>query len=132
MSASLATMMSLQRLGLGGNELGAAGAGALCPALGRLTGLQRLGLAGNMLGEQGAAALAPAVALLSDLRRLDLSNNRIGRGGAMAVVSSVLAPCLEQLAVSEEERGQGVWDAGAFLGAVTRLHKLHLQCEPPK
>lgn len=59
------------------NQLGAAGAKALCAALSRAQTVQKLRLAGNDLEEQAARYLAELLLAHMGLKALDLSYNQL-------------------------------------------------------
>ena len=87
----------LERLILGQNGLGDAGAAILGQALARGRGgvLAELDLSGNGIGQRGGAALASALAAADDdsraarLRTLWLSSNSIGGEGAIALAAAL-------------------------------------------
>eukprot|EP01012_Entosiphon_sulcatum_P011561 TRINITY_DN17063_c0_g1_i1.p1 TRINITY_DN17063_c0_g1~~TRINITY_DN17063_c0_g1_i1.p1 ORF type:complete len:636 (+),score=78.51 TRINITY_DN17063_c0_g1_i1:1777-3684(+) len=106
---------SITALGLGSNEIGAAGAGFLADGLRYNTTLQRLDvsnntlksrgvselvkcglgkllvldLRGNKMGSEGAAALSRALATTTSLRELRVDGNKLGDEGARQIAEAV-------------------------------------------
>ena len=73
----LGECLSLATLHLGGNDIGAAGAGSLAGMLGQCSSLVTLVLAFNDIGHKGAERLAGALGRCSSLVRLSLRYNPI-------------------------------------------------------
>lgn len=113
-----AELPSLERLELGENLLGGAGAEALAGADG-LQQLAVLDLSANQIDAAGASALARAEHL-GALKRLDLSHNRIGDAGALALSRSSALGGLVELRASSSWIG----DAGAALLARAAMGSL--------
>eukprot|EP00037_Helgoeca_nana_P016502 m.155241 g.155241 ORF g.155241 m.155241 type:complete len:443 (+) comp23555_c0_seq1:90-1418(+) len=86
----LSTNASLQWLGLGGNAIGAEGAGFVAQGLSTNEGLQWLALGGNGLGDQGAVKIA---AVLKDdgcqLQSIGLGGNGITDQGVRYVCAAL-------------------------------------------
>lgn len=96
--AAAAAGRSFERLYLGGNPLGPAGAAAFAPVL-AAGAVAELYLSAAGLGDQGAAAIAAALAAAPPgrLRRLSLASNGIGPQAAAALVAAAARAGVELL-----------------------------------
>ena len=77
-------MSGLQVLNLMANDLGEAGAGALVPAMEKMSSLQELNLDDNNLSKASKALVPflPAKTTKTDVTKLDLSFSQVGKAGA--------------------------------------------------
>lgn len=92
-TALVLTGGGIERVELGFNSIGAAGAKAVMEAMNKHASVTELGLASNHLGDEGIRQLSDAIFAigLGMVRRLDLSSNACGGEGAFALASALSA-----------------------------------------
>jgi hypothetical protein len=98
-------MVNLTSLYLGHNNLGAAGAASLAPALSVMRTLIELGLEHNNLGAAGAASLAPALSLMTKVEKVELEGNDF-----TAADAELLVPALSMIPMTTKLKALGLED----------------------
>jgi Ran GTPase-activating protein (RanGAP) involved in mRNA processing and transport len=118
---------ALDSLRLEGNELGAAGASALCAALRPSSRLRGLQLSRNFIGPEGAAALTAAVARGWAPAELDLGRCGLGEPAALALVAALGRPQRDRpgpLPLQSLSLAGCFWSAAAAAAVVRALRRV--------